>query len=206
MDFSKISLAEETDESVTTRVRNSIKVALRERPLPEGGKAEIPCVIFSVNKGKGTGAQVVPLAEFEEYVTRLRHYADEGFTAAEAPKPYYEAHEMVDRTIGLEAPRDDDGNVIGDPDTVQWRVADGKGAKPAKVPLTAFTEVVEILESRLPKVQEILTALNAEAEEADAEGEDAGEDGDGEPQGNADDDANDAGDNDGEDAGDNAGE
>ncbi len=173
MDFKTISLGEDEKVSVPDLVRSTIKIALKERALPDGGTAEIPCVIFSTNKGKGTGAQVIPLAEFSDYVAALRKHVDAGFDAAEAPKPYYTASEMVDRTIGLDAPRDEDGKVVGDPDTVAWRVASGKGAKPAKVPLTAFSEIVDILESRVDKVREVIASLEAEedADEGDNENE-----------------------------------
>jgi hypothetical protein len=85
-----------------------------------------------MNRGKGSGAQVMPVADFEEYVSTLEHYASNGID--EIPTDNLSPAETVRQTINL----DDEG-------VISFRVRSGKGAKPAKVSAAEFADVVGLL-------------------------------------------------------------
>jgi hypothetical protein len=189
-DALNINLSDEAvAESCLQVVRSTIRVLNKEIAGPEG-KSEQLCVSFSTNRGKGSGAQVMLVSEFPAFVNGLREAHDGGYETAEIPQAYRPANEVAMSTLSLSGPEDDDGNPTGDNDTVSFRVREGKGSKPAKIPLTEAEDVIAYLESRLPKLEAVIAqvAEAAEAEAADADDADA-------------DDA-DAGDDAGEDAGD----
>jgi len=98
-----------------------------------------PVVSFATNRGKGSGAQVIPVSEFAEYVSTLEDILDSGIP--EDADEDVSAGEMVRRTI-----RQDDG-------VISFRVRGGKGAKPAKVSVDNFAEVVELLRSTVDAVE-----------------------------------------------------
>ena len=94
-----------------------------------------PLVSFAMNKGKGSGAQVMPVADFEAYVSTLEHFANNGI---EEVKPNnLSPAEMVRQTISL-----------SDEGLVSFRVKNGKGSKPAKVPAEEFSDVVSLLSTQ----------------------------------------------------------
>jgi hypothetical protein len=127
----------EHNESPVAILRQTMSVSLND----DG----IPVVSFAVNRGKGTGSQVVPVAEFAEYVSALEGILESGIPD-EADEDI-SAAEMVRRTI-----RQDEG-------VISFRVRGGKGAKPAKVTADDFAEVVELLRSTVDPVEAASDAL-----------------------------------------------
>ena len=101
------------------------------------------------NRGKGSGAQALPVAEYREYVETLESYVDAGIPE-EAEQEQLSACETLRRTI-----KSEDG-------VISFRVRSGKGAKPAKLPAGDFTEVVELLRSTLDAVEGAAASLTGE--------------------------------------------
>lgn len=98
-----------------------------------------PMVSFATNRGKGSGAQVLPVEQYRDYVMALEGFAQNGIP--EAQDENLSAAETVRRTIQL-----DDGQI-------SFRVRSGKGAKPAKLGAGDFQEVVELLRSTVEAVE-----------------------------------------------------
>ena len=121
----------ETDESPTTVIKQTMSVSLDT----EG----TPVVSFATNRGKGSGAQTMPVSEFREYVEALQSVAENGIPEQE--EQHYSAAQMVQRTIANK-----DG-------VISFRVRDGKGSKPAKVPSAALSDVVSLLQSTVEAVE-----------------------------------------------------
>ncbi len=94
---------------------------------------------FTTNRGKGSGAQVMPFTEFREAVEVLKDAAKNGIP--EIAEENISAAEMVRRTIAVE-----DG-------IVSFRVKGGKGAKPARIALADFQAVVDLLSSTVDAVE-----------------------------------------------------
>ena len=107
-----------------------------------------PVVSFATNRGKGTGAQQVPVSEFDNYVATLEEVAEYGIeeTSEEDLSP----SEMVRETI-----RNTDG-------VISFRVRSGKGAKPAKIPSDKFDEFVELLRSTVTLVEQAAEGMSDE--------------------------------------------
>ena len=143
----------ETSRSAVQTIRETMSVS-----LDEDGTA---LVSFAMNRGKGSGAQVMPVDEFAEYVTTLEHYASNGID--EIPTDNLSPAETVKQTINL----DDDG-------VISFRVRSGKGAKPAKVASHEFAEVASLLRSTLDAVSGAASQLSPDdtlAEDCDEDGE-----------------------------------
>ena len=138
----------ETSRSAVQTIRETMSVS-----LDEDGTA---LVSFAMNRGKGSGAQVMPVDEFAEYVSTLEYYASNGID--EIPTDNLSPAETVKQTINL----DDDG-------VISFRVRSGKGAKPAKVDADEFAEVASILRSTLDAVSGAASQLSP----ADAPAEDS---------------------------------
>ena len=109
-----------------------------------------PMVSFATNRGKGSGAQVLPVEEYRDYVMALEGYAKSGIPEAEDEN--LSAAETVRRTIRL-----DDGQI-------SFRVRSGKGAKPAKLGAGDFQEVVELLRSTVEAVENAGSKLTSTEE------------------------------------------
>ncbi len=134
---------DETTEDVIDVIKQTMSVAMSDDGTP--------VVSFATNRGKGSGAQQLPVAEFEEYVATLEGIAKHGI------------QEIPDNDLSpAETVRDTIRNVDG---TIQFRVRSGKGAKPAKIPADQFSEVVSLLRSTLPLVTEAASSLTPSAEE-----------------------------------------
>ncbi len=107
-------------------------------------------VSFATNKGKGTGAQVVPVDQFSEYIDALTDLRDNGIN--EKVEEELSPAEMV-RATALNR----DG-------TISFRVKSGKGAKPARIPSSQFAEVVNLLEGAretiLERAEEVLEKMD----------------------------------------------
>ena len=125
------------NESPAAIIRQTMSVS-----LADDGE---PVVSFATNRGKGTGSQVIPVAEFAEYVAALEDILESGIP--EADDEDVTAGEMVRRTI-----RQDDG-------IISFRVRGGKGAKPAKVSADNFVEVIELLRSTVDAVEDASESL-----------------------------------------------
>jgi len=109
-----------------------------------------PVVSFATNRGKGSGAQVMPVSEFGDYVTALEEIAASGIP--EASEVQLSAAESLRQTA-----KQEDG-------IVSFRVRSGKGAKPAKVAAGELGEVAALLRSTV----EAVTAAGAKLAPAPA--------------------------------------
>jgi|TARA_Y100000287_G_scaffold179435_1_gene173140 hypothetical protein len=136
--------ASDHNESPAQVIRQTMSVSVDD----EG----TPMVSFATNRGKGSGAQVLPVEEYRDYVMALEVYAENGIPEAEDEN--LSAAETVRRTI-----RQDDGQI-------SFRVRSGKGSKPAKLDASDFSEVVELLRSTVEAVENAGSKLtNAGIEE-----------------------------------------
>lgn len=124
--------ASEHNESPAQTIRQTMAVS-----LDDDGQA---VVSFATNRGKGSGAQILPVEEYRDYVETLESYVDNGIPET-AEQELLSAAETVRRTI-----KSDEG-------VISFRVRSGKGAKPAKMPVGEFAEVVGLLRSTLEAVE-----------------------------------------------------
>lgn len=127
----------EHSESPAAILRKTMSVSL--------GDDGTPMVSFAVNKGKGSGRQSMPVSEFADYVVALEDALEAGIS--EESDEALSAADMVRRTI-----RQDEG-------IVSFRVRGGKGAKPAKLPVDSFSEVVDLLSSTVDAVEDAANKL-----------------------------------------------
>jgi len=136
---------DETTEDVIDVIKQTMSVSMTDDGTPT--------VSFATNRGKGSGAQQLPVAEFSQYVETLEEIAEHGIQ--EIPTKDLSPSETVRDTIR---------NVDG---TIQFRVRSGKGAKPAKIPAGQFSEVVSLLRSTLPLVTEAASSLSSATDAED---------------------------------------
>jgi len=139
----------ENTESPIQVVRSTMSVSLDE--------SGTPVVSFATNRGKGTGAQVIPVAQFREAVECLQGYVETGFES-EASEP--SVTDTIRSTISCE-----DG-------MVSFRVRSGKGAKPARIPADTFSEVISLLSSTVAAVESAGASV-APASDDSAESDDS---------------------------------
>jgi hypothetical protein len=98
-------------------------------------------ISFITNRGKGSGAQSIPVNELQDAVSALREIADNGIPeVGEAGR--IPAAQMIRQTAEY-----DEGFIT-------FRVSGGKGSKPARIPASQFPEWVSNLESTVPVIQE----------------------------------------------------
>lgn len=135
--------ASDHNESPAQVIRQTMSVSVDE----DGN----PLVSFATNRGKGSGAQVLPVEEYRDYVMALEGYAQNGIPESEDEN--LSAAETVRRTIRL-----DDGQI-------SFRVRSGKGSKPAKLGAGDFSEVVELLRSTVDAVEAAGSKLSSPADE-----------------------------------------
>lgn len=102
-------------------------------------------VSFTANKGKGSGAQVLPASEYRNVVAVLADAVKNGVPEREDED--VPPSEMVRRTITIE-----DG-------FISFRVKGGKGAKPARLPMDQFAAVVQLLASTVDAVEKAANKL-----------------------------------------------
>jgi hypothetical protein len=121
----------DNNESPIQTVRQTMSVSLDDDGTP--------LVSFATNRGKGSGAQTIPVEDYAEVVSTLLGYAEAGIEEREDEQ--FSPAETIRRTI-----RAEDG-------LVSFRTRSGKGAKPAKIPLAMFGEVCELLSGTLDAVQ-----------------------------------------------------
>ena len=120
-----------------------IKQTLAVKPDEDGNIM----VTFTTNKGKGSGAQVLPFAQFREAVAVLTDAAKNGIPEI-AEDESLPASEVIRRTISIE-----DG-------VVSFRVKSGKGAKPARISMDDFQSVASLLQSAVEQVETAGKALD----------------------------------------------
>lgn len=145
---------DDKNTSAVQTIRETMSVSLEDGT---------PMVSFAMNRGKGSGAQVMPVADFREYVDTLSDYSDNGID--EIPTADLSPSETVRSTIGM----DDEG-------VISFRVRSGKGAKPAKVSSDEFGEVTELLRGTLDAVESAASRLSgAEAAPELTEDEEEGD-------------------------------
>jgi len=118
----------ESEESAVQNIKQTMQV------FAEDGVAYVS---FATNKGKGSGAQVIPVSEFAECVEALSEIVENGISEEEE---HISTPESIRRTASLS-----DG-------TISFRVRSGKGAKPAKVAADELADVVNLLKGTLKAV------------------------------------------------------
>lgn len=148
----------EVSENPVTIMKETIEVKIDE--VDRDGEVTLePIVSFAVNRGKGTGAQKIPLSEFAGYLDTLQDYRDNGFDEAQV-EGYRPAGEVARETMSLVKPTeeyqatDDNGQSVtkrrpiknAEPNIVSFRTRTGKGSKPARVNISQFADVIEVLE------------------------------------------------------------
>jgi hypothetical protein len=121
-----------------------IKQTLKVQPDDNGNIM----ATFTTNKGKGSGAQVLPYAEFRAAVAVLMDAATNGIPEI-AEDESLPASEVIRRTIALE-----DG-------VVSFRVKSGKGAKPARLSVSEFKAVADLLSTTVDAVESAGKALSS---------------------------------------------
>ena len=134
---------DETTEDVVDTIKQTMSVKADE----EGQTV----VSFATNRGKGSGAQSLSTDEFGEYVSALEEVVENGIP--DAVEWDLSPADMVRETI-----RNVDGMIT-------FRVRNGKGSKPAKIPAGRFTEVVELLRSTVTLVEAAADSLSSQGEE-----------------------------------------
>ena len=138
---------DETTEDVVDTIKQTMSVKMDEDGTPS--------VSFATNRGKGSGAQALPVDEFDEYVAALEEVVHNGIQ--EIPENDLSPAEMVRDTI-----RNIDGMIT-------FRVRGGKGSKPAKIPSDRFAEVVGLLRSTVELVEAAADSLSDDAHDYDDE-------------------------------------
>ena len=130
----------QSDESPTTIICQTMSVSLDDNGTP--------VVSFATNKGKGTGAQTMPVQEFREYVATLSEYAANPGLLVEEEESM-SAAETVRRTIKV------DNGVLS------FRTRSGKGSKPAKFGVDSLGDVADLLAGTLDAVEAAGNSLTA---------------------------------------------
>jgi hypothetical protein len=121
--------ADETTESAVQTIKQTMRV------FAEDG---VTYVSFATNRGKGSGAQVIPVSEFAECVAALHEISTNGLPELEED---ISTPESIRRTATAA-----DG-------TVSFRVRSGKGAKPAKIASDELGDVVKLLAGTVKAVE-----------------------------------------------------
>lgn len=126
-----------TAASALATARESIEVGLND----DG----IPVVRFALARGKGTGAQEVPVADLPAFIEALDGYAKDGIhKSAKALSPVDMLHATISNT---------------EDDRISFRVGTGKGAKPTNLAPGEMGDVVSFLRDVLPTVQAAATKV-----------------------------------------------
>ena len=133
----------DSEENPLTVIRQTMSVALADDGTP--------VVSFATNRGKGSGAQTMPIDQFDAYVATLEGYVADGIPEG-TPEANLTAAESVQRTIKV-----DDG-------VISFRVRSGKGAKPAKIPASHFGDTVKLLRSTVTAVIQAGESLTGDDE------------------------------------------
>jgi len=103
-------------------------------------------VSFITNRGKGSGAQSLPAAELADLIEAMKAVLRDGIPE-EGPEGRIPAAEMFRRTVEME-----DG-------VISFRLRNGKGSKPARIPAKEFAAWVAQAEAASAQVAERLKSL-----------------------------------------------
>jgi len=137
---------DETTEDVVDTIKQTMSVKLDD----DSGQ---PTVSFATNRGKGSGAQQISTDDFDEYVAALEEVVDNGL-------PEQVQWEMSPADMVRDTIRNVDGMIT-------FRVRNGKGSKPAKIPSDRFSEVVALLRSTVSLVETAAGSLSDSNESAE---------------------------------------
>jgi len=105
----------------------------------------IAVVKVAFARGKGTGAQEIPVADFPAVIDALAGYAENGIQKS---AKIFSPVDMLHATISL-----------NEDDRVTFRVGSGKGAKPTHLAPNEMSDVVAFLRDVLPQVQKAVKSL-----------------------------------------------
>jgi hypothetical protein len=105
----------------------------------------ITVVKVAFARGKGTGSQEIPVADFPAVIEALHGYSENGIQKS---AKVFSPVDMLHATIGM-----------NEDDRVTFRVGSGKGAKPTHLAPTELGEVVNFLREVLPQVQKAAKTL-----------------------------------------------
>lgn len=123
--------------SALATARDSIEVGMND--------AGVPVVRFALARGKGTGAQEVPVADLAAFIEALDGYAKNGLNrSAKALSTV----DMLHATISM-----------NEDDRIAFRVGTGKGAKPTHLAPDELQGIVSFLQEVLPTVQAAVKKL-----------------------------------------------
>ena len=123
--------------SALATARDSIEVGMND--------AGVPVVRFALARGKGTGAQEVPVADLAAFIEALDGYAKNGLNrSAKALSTV----DMLHATISM-----------NEDDRIAFRIGTGKGAKPTNLAPDELQGIVSFLQEVLPTVQAAVKKL-----------------------------------------------
>jgi hypothetical protein len=124
--------ASSTVASALSTARESIEVGTND----DG----VIVVRFALARGKGTGAQEIPVADLPAFIEALAHYAENGIhKSAKSLSPVDMLHATISNT---------------EDDRISFRVGTGKGAKPTNLAPEEMGAVVSFLRDSIPAVQD----------------------------------------------------
>ena len=106
-----------------------------------------PVVTLAFNKGKGSGTQVIPASEYSKVISLLQDLVVNGIPEASAPQSVLD---VIRQTAAIEN------------GCLTFRLRNGKGSKPVKIPLNEVQEVFATLEEAEPAVREAENLLRSE--------------------------------------------
>jgi hypothetical protein len=117
--------------SALATARESIEVGLND----DG----VAVVRFALARGKGTGAQEIPVSDLPAFIEAFSVYAKDGIhKSAKSLSPVDMLHATISNT---------------EDDRITFRIGTGKGAKPTNLAPGEMSEVVAFLRDTLPTVQ-----------------------------------------------------
>ena len=119
-------------DSVSLNIRQTMGV---EMSAEEG----VPVVTLAFNKGKGSGTQVIPASEYSKVISLLQDLVANGIPEASAPQSVLD---VIRQTAAIEN------------GCLTFRLRNGKGSKPVKIPLNEVQEVFATLEEAEPAVRD----------------------------------------------------
>jgi len=123
--------ASSVNTSAVAVARDTIEVGVND--------AGTTVVKVAFARGKGTGAQEIPVADLPAVIDALSGYAENGLNRS---AKVFSPVDMLHATIGL-----------NEDDRIQFRVGSGKGAKPTNLGTDELSQVVDFLREVLPTVQ-----------------------------------------------------
>lgn len=152
-------------------LRESITVGITEVERGESKNTEA-VIAFTVNEGKGTGMQVIPVSEFQDYLEALRSIKESGFYRDDVVDDDYQpAGVVARRSWRMVRPRiriadsTSKGGFKSIEDTsaernlVSVRTKNGQGQKPMIIHKDSFDSVLKYLE----EVSEVLDGFVEQA-------------------------------------------